>query len=155
LHTNNALEAIPRLIDMEIEPYLLSSTLLLTAAQRLVRVLCPYCKVPYKPSSEEIDLFMKQANINPLPDPSKLVFYKPKGCPKCFDVGYKGRKAIYEVYFINDEIKSIINKDADIFKIRDIARKQGTWDLRASGWKKVMDGITSVEEMMSITMSEM
>jgi type II secretory ATPase GspE/PulE/Tfp pilus assembly ATPase PilB-like protein len=144
LHTNNALEAIPRLIDMGVEPYLLSSTLLLTEAQRLVRRLCPDCKQPYKPSQEEIDMFVKESAINPMPDLNKLVFYKPKGCPKCFNIGYQGRVAIYETYFITEELKKIITHEPDILKIKDIAKKQGTWDLRASGWRKVYEGITYV-----------
>ncbi|GAB4031979.1 MAG: hypothetical protein Fur0012_09970 [Elusimicrobiota bacterium] len=154
LHTNSALEAIPRLIDMNTEPFLLASTLLLTAAQRLVRVLCPHCKVPYRPPQEEIDMFMKECYITPAPDPGKLVFYKPRGCPKCFNVGYQGRKAIYEVYFITEEMKVVITKDHDIRKMKEIAKKQGAWDLRASGWRKVMAGVTSVDEMLSVTVVE-
>jgi len=154
LHTNTALEAIPRLVDMEIEPYLLASTLLLVAAQRLVRVLCPDCKVPYRPSQEEIDMFAKESHLNPLPDLTKLTFFKPKGCPKCVNMGYKGRKAIYEVFFVTEEMKRVIVKDADIPKLREAVAKSGAWDLRASGWRKVLAGVTSAEDMLSITMTE-
>lgn len=154
LHTNSALDAIPRLIDMKIEPYLLASTLLLVAAQRLVRVLCSDCKMPYKPSQDEIEKFMKESKLNPLPDLSKLVFYKARGCPKCFNTGYKGRKAIYEIYFITEEMKTIIYKDQDLVKLKEAAEKSGSWNLRASGWRKVLGGITSVEEMLSVTVSE-
>ncbi|HNT97439.1 MAG TPA: ATPase, T2SS/T4P/T4SS family [Elusimicrobiales bacterium] len=153
LHTNNALEAIPRLIDMEIEPYLLASTLLLVAAQRLVRVLCD-CKIPYKPPQDELDLFAKESMLNPLPDLNRLIFYKPKGCPKCFELGYCGRRAIYEICFVTEEMKRIISKDADIPKLKAAAAKGGAWDLRASGWRKVLAGVTSVEDMMGVTMSE-
>ena len=155
LHTNNALEAIPRLINMGIESYLLAPTLLLTVAQRLVRRLCPDCKQPYKPSQEELDMFAKESSLNPLPDLSKVIFYKPRGCPKCFNIGYRGRVAIYETYFITQEIKKLITENPDILKIKEIAKKQGSWDLRASGWRKVLAGVTSVEEMLSITMVEM
>ena len=155
LHTNNALEAIPRLINMGIESYLLAPTLLLTVAQRLVRKLCPDCKQPYKPSQEELDMFVKESSLNPLPDLSKVIFYKPRGCPKCFNIGYRGRVAIYETYFITQEIKKMITENPDILKIKEIAKKQGSWDLRASGWRKVLAGVTSVEEMLSITMVEM
>ncbi|MDA8242804.1 MAG: ATPase, T2SS/T4P/T4SS family [Elusimicrobia bacterium] len=154
LHTNSALEAIPRLIDMEIEPYLLASTLLLVAAQRLVRVLCPECKVPYRPTPEELDQFSKESYLSPMPDLTRLTFYKPKGCPKCNNMGYKGRKAIYEVFFITEEMKRIVSKDADIPKLREAVAKSGAWDLRASGWRKVMTGVTSAEDMLSITMTE-
>ncbi|MDT8286824.1 MAG: ATPase, T2SS/T4P/T4SS family [Elusimicrobiales bacterium] len=153
LHTNSALEAVPRLIDMDIEAYLLASTLLLVAAQRLVRVLCD-CKIPYKPPQEELDMFVKESQLNPMPDLNRLIFYKAKGCPKCFNMGYKGRKAIYEVYFITEEMKRIISKDADIPKMRVAAAKGGAWDLRASGWRKVLAGVTSVDDMMSVTMVE-
>lgn len=154
LHTNNALEAIPRLIDMGVEPYLLASTLLLTEAQRLVRRLCPDCKQPYKPSKEELDMFLKESLLNPMPDPNKIIFYKPRGCQKCFNIGYKGRVAIYETYFITEEIKKIISDNPDILKIKEVAKKQGTWDLRASGWRKVLAGVTSVDEMLATTIVE-
>jgi len=154
LHTNSALEAIPRLLDMGIERYLLASTLLCLAAQRLVRQLCPACKVPYRPPQSEIDQFMAESMINPPPDPTKLTFYKAKGCPKCNNMGYKGRKAIYEVYFNTEEMKRIIYKDADVQKIAVEAAKSGAWNLRASGWRKVLAGVTSVDDMLSVTVSE-
>ena len=154
LHTNSALEAIPRLLDMGIEKYLLASTLLCLAAQRLVRQLCPECKTPYRPSQAEIDQFAAESMLNPLPDLSKLTFYKAKGCPKCNNMGYKGRKAIYEVYFNTEEMKRIIYKDADVQKIAVEAAKGGAWNLRASGWRKVLAGITSVDDMMSVTVTE-
>ena len=154
LHTNSALEAIPRLIDMEIEPYLLASTLLCVAAQRLVRVLCPDCKVPYRPAQEELDEFAKESYLNPLPDLTKLTFYKPRGCPKCVNMGFKGRKAIYEVFFITEEMKRIITKNADIPQLRECVAHSGAWDLRASGWRKVLAGVTSADDMKSITMVE-
>lgn len=154
LHTNSALEAVPRLLDMNIEKYLLASTLLLLAAQRLVRQLCPVCKVPYKPPQSEIDQFNAECMITPLPDPAKLTFYKAVGCPKCNNMGYKGRKAIYEVYFNTDAMKQIIYKDADVQKLSLEAAKGGAWNLRASGWRKVLAGVTSVEDMLSVTVSE-
>jgi type IV pilus assembly protein PilB len=154
LHTNSALEAIPRLIDMGIENYLLASTLLCLAAQRLVRQLCPDCKTPYRPPQEEIDQMMAECSLNPLPDPARLTFYKAKGCPKCFNMGYKGRKAIYEVYFNTEEMKRIIFKDSDLHKLAEAAAKGGAWGLRASGWRKVIAGTTSVDEMLSVTVTE-
>ncbi len=154
LHTNSALEAIPRLLDMGIEKYLLASTLLCLAAQRLVRQLCPSCKSPYRPPQSEIDQFNAESMLAPLPDPSKLTFYKAVGCPKCNNMGYKGRKAIYEVYFNTDAMKRIIYKDADIQTLALEAAKGGAWNLRASGWRKVVAGVTSVEDMLSVTVSE-
>ncbi|HOJ85835.1 MAG TPA: hypothetical protein PLN68_02805, partial [Elusimicrobiales bacterium] len=91
----------------------------------------------------------------PMPDPNKIIFYKPRGCQKCFNIGYKGRVAIYETYFITEEIKKIISDNPDILKIKEVAKKQGTWDLRASGWRKVLAGVTSVDEMLATTIVEM
>ena len=154
LHTNSALEAVPRLLDMGIEKYLLASTLLVMAAQRLVRQLCPFCKQPYKPSPEVIEQFNHECMLNPLPDPNKLVFYKAVGCPKCMNMGYKGRRAIYEIYFNTEAMKSVIYKDADVQKLAVEAAKGGAWNLRASGWRRVMAGLTTVEEMLSVTVTE-
>ena len=154
LHTNSALEAVPRLLDMGIEKYLLASTLLCLAAQRLVRQLCPVCKEPYRPPQSELDQFAAESMLNPLPDLSRLTFYRAKGCPKCNNMGYKGRKAIYEVYFNTEEMKQIIYKDADVQKIAVAAAKGGAWNLRASGWRKVMAGVTSVDDMLSVTVTE-
>ena len=154
LHTNSALEAVPRLLDMGIERYLLASTLLCLAAQRLVRQLCPECKVPYRPPQNEIDQFMAESMLNPLPDATRLTFYKPRGCPKCNNMGYKGRKAIYEIYFNTEEMKRIIYKNADVQDLAVAAAKGGAWNLRASGWHKVMAGVTSVDDMLSVTVSE-
>ena len=153
LHTNSALEAIPRLLDMGIEKYLLASTLLCLAAQRLVRQLCPLCRIPYRPSQDEIDQFAAESMLDPLPDLGKMTFYKAAGCPKCNNMGYKGRKAIYEVYFNTDAMKQIIYKDADVQKLSVEAGKAGAWNLRASGWRKVLAGVTSVDDMLSVTVS--
>ncbi len=154
LHTNSALEAVPRLLDMGIEKYLLASTLLCLAAQRLVRQLCPVCKEPYRPPQSELDQFAAESMLNPLPDLTRLTFYKAKGCPKCNNMGYKGRKAIYEVYFNTEEMKKIIYKDADVQRIAVEAAKGGAWNLRASGWRKVLAGVTSVDDMLSVTVTE-
>ena len=154
LHTNSALEAVPRLLDMGIEKYLLASTLLCLAAQRLVRQLCPLCKVPYRPPQDEIDQFAAESMLNPMPDLTRLTFFKAKGCPQCNNMGYKGRKAIYEVYFNTDAMKHIIYKDADVQKLALEAAKGGAWNLRASGWHKVLAGVTSVEDMLSVTVTE-
>ena len=148
-------ESGQNLVPVEgIENYLLAGTLLRLAAQRLVRQLCPECKQPYRPPQDEIDQMTAECQISPLPDPAKLTFYKPKGCPKCLNTGYAGRKAIYEVYFNTEEMKRIIFKDADIHRLREAAAKGGAWGLRASGWRKVIAGVTSVDEMLSVTITE-
>ena len=153
LHTNEAIGAIPRMIDMGVEPFLLASSLALVAAQRLVRVLCPYCKTPYLPSKDEMDLISKEVML-PESDKQSWTFFKPVGCPRCNGIGYKGRKAIYEVFKINEETRNTIYKTKDLIELRKAATSTGAWNLRASAWRKAVRGITSIDEVMQVTMSE-
>jgi type IV pilus assembly protein PilB len=152
LHTNDALGAVPRLIDMGMEPFLLSSSLALVAAQRLIRILCPHCKISYKPDAKMIQQIMQEGNFRKKVDSSKWVFYKPKGCDKCSKTGYIGRKAIFEVFLINEEMRQIIYKTQDLQQLRVAAKKSGALNLRASGWRKVIQGMTNVEEILSATL---
>ena len=155
LHTNDAMGAVPRLVDMGMEPYMLADALLLVAGQRLVRALCVDCRVAYKPSTEEAEKCVKESLLNPFPKkPEDLVFYKAKGCDKCAKTGYLGRRAIYEVYRMNQEMRYVIAKTQDLPKLRELAFKTGMWNMRASGWRKVIDGTTSVDEVLSTTMDE-
>lgn len=153
LHTNEAIGAIPRLTDMGIEPFLLASSLGLVAAQRLIRVLCPYCKVPYLPTPNVIDQITRESML-PEREKSTWTFFKAAGCPKCAGTGYKGRKAIYEVFKINEAMRNVIYKTKDLIELRKAAMSTGAWNLRASGWRKAVRGITSVEEVLSVTTSE-
>ena len=153
LHTNDAMSTVVRLIDMGIEPFLLAGSLALAAAQRLVRVLCPACKKPYKPEKEIIERCFRESQLSEAerPDPAQLTLYQARGCEKCARTGYSGRKAIYEVYLINPEMKEIISKyGGDVIRLRAVADKCGYWNLRASAWRKVLTGMTTVEEVMSI-----
>ncbi len=155
LHTNDAMSTVVRLIDLGIEPFMLSSSLALAAAQRLVRVLCPTCKVAYKPTQQELDMIIPESKLTPPPDPATITLYKPRGCDKCARTGYSGRKAIYEIYRIMPEMREIIYKyGGDVARLRECAFKLGMWDLRASGWRKVLMGLTTVEEVLSITAHE-
>ena len=155
LHTNDAMSTVVRLIDLGIEPFLLSSSLALAAAQRLVRVLCPTCKVPYKPTQQELDMIIPESRLDPAPDPASVTLYKPRGCDKCARTGYAGRRAIYEIYRIMPEMREIIYKyGGDVARLRECAFKLGMWDMRASGWRKVLMGLTTVEEVISITSHE-
>jgi type II secretory ATPase GspE/PulE/Tfp pilus assembly ATPase PilB-like protein len=154
LHTNDALGAVPRLIDMGMEPFLLSSSLALIAAQRLVRILCPNCKVQIKPDPKVIDLILKEAALPPGTDQSRWTFFKPRGCDKCSRTGYLGRRALYEVYLVSDEMRHIIYKTQDLVQLREAGRRTGAWNLRASGWRKVFTGFTTPEEVLSVTLSE-
>lgn len=150
LHTNEAIGAIPRLTDMGIEPFLLASSLALVAAQRLIRVLCPYCKVPYLPTPDVMDQILRESGLSPK-EQSTWTFFKAAGCPKCTGTGYKGRRAIYEVFKINEVMRNTIYKTKDLMALREAATATGAWNLRASGWRKAVKGITSVEEVLSVT----
>lgn len=153
LHTNDALGAVPRLIDMGMEPFLLANSLALVAAQRLVRVLCPYCKVPHVPDSSVLNRIIQEGHLNPR-DRNTWTFFKAVGCPKCFGTGYSGRRAIYEVYRITEEMRNIIYKTQDLIDLRKAANNSGALNLRANGWHKVVRGITTVEEILNITTSD-
>ncbi|MDE2291435.1 MAG: Flp pilus assembly complex ATPase component TadA [Elusimicrobia bacterium] len=155
LHTNSALESVARLTDMGIEPFLLASSLRLVAAQRLVRTLCPSCRESYKPEAELAELASRESMFNPPPDPGQFVFYRAKGCSKCHNTGYTGRCALYEVYYITKNLRDSIYKHSnDLNEIIYTGAREGFWNLRASGWRKVIEGITSAEEVMSVTVSE-
>ncbi len=153
LHTNDALGAVPRLIDMGMEPFLLANSLALVAAQRLVRVLCPYCKVPHVPDSATLNRIIQEGHLNPR-DRNTWTFFKAVGCPKCFGTGYSGRRAIYEVYRITEEMRNIIYKTQDLIELRKAAVNSGALNLRANGWHKVVRGITTVDEILSITTAD-
>ena len=152
LHTNEAIGAIPRLIDMGIEPFLLASSLALVAAQRLVRVLCPYCKVPYVPGASTIEQIIRESGLSSR-EKATWTFFKASGCPKCSGTGYLGRKAIYEVFKVNESMRNTIYQTKDLLELKKAANSTGAWNLRASGWRKAVTGITTVEEVMSVTLA--
>ncbi|MBI3547443.1 MAG: Flp pilus assembly complex ATPase component TadA [Elusimicrobia bacterium] len=155
LHTNAALDAVVRLIDLGIEPFLLSSSLGLTAAQRLVRVLCESCKRPVKPDSKMLDVCLKESMLTELPNPANVTFFEPGGCDKCAKTGYIGRRGIYEVYLITPEMREVIyRKGGDLTQLKEIGSKSGMINLRACGWRKVLAGKTTPEEIMSVTLAE-
>ncbi len=141
LHTNSAADAIVRLIDMGIPNYLIASSMRLIVAQRLVRRLCPLCKEPHELKKEELP---KGVSLD------ASVVYKPKGCKKCNFIGFKGRMVIVEAICVNDEIRDAIYNNLNPRQMLDIARKSGTLTLLESGFKRVEEGITSVEEILSV-----
>jgi len=141
LHTNDAPTTIARLIDIGIPNYLVSSSLRLIVAQRLVRKLCSYCKEPVE---------VKEKDLPPQVTVSTPVIYKAKGCQKCNSIGYKGRTVITEVIFIDEEIREAIYKGFTPSQIMKIAKRKGTLSLLESGIKRVEEGITSLEEVVSV-----
>lgn len=153
LHTNEALGAIPRLIDMGMEPFLLASSLALVAAQRLVRILCPYCKVPHVPDPSTLARIIQEGHLNPR-DQNSWTFFKSVGCPRCFGTGFMGRRAIYEVFRMSEEMRNIIYKTQDLVALKQAAIRSGALNLRANGWRKVIRGQTTVDEILGITTSD-
>jgi len=158
LHTNDAFGAVPRLIDMKIEPFLLTSSLNLVMAQRLVRRLCEHCKeeitLPKKYEDEVLRL-VSTLPKDSLPKDIKLTrplkFYRGKGCVRCENTGYKGRVAIAEVLEVSEELKKIIQAGCDLDKIKAEFRNQGMHLMVEDGYIKALQGITTVEEVMKVT----
>ena len=144
IHTNDAAGVFPRLIDMGCEPFLIATSLLGVMSQRLVRVLCPLCKKPYKPSQKELDLL----NVS---IPKGAIIYKAVGCNKCNYKGYMGRTAIAEMLIVNDDIRSLVLQQASGAEIQKMAVKSGMVSFREHGVQKVCEGITTLEEVLSNT----
>lgn len=144
LHTNDAPTAITRLVDIGVQPFLVSSSLVLVAAQRLVRKLCPKCKEAYKPD---------EALIKSLGIKAKELF-KPKGCDHCRKTGYYGRIAIYEVMGVNEEVRRLIIRGVNADEIKKSAKSSGMRDLWTSGLNKVEQGLTSAEELSGVAVRE-
>jgi type IV pilus assembly protein PilB len=145
LHTNDSLAAVPRLTDMGIEPFLLASTLRLVEAQRLVRRLCPACKQPQKLDAE---------TTTRLGLPADQLVYHPKGCDACRGSGYKGRVGLFEVVPITPELQQKIQSRASLADLRETARRCNLGLLRDAGMIKVCEGVTSMEEVLAITLAE-
>ncbi|MEG3066261.1 ATPase, T2SS/T4P/T4SS family [Acetomicrobium sp.] len=143
LHTNDAPSSIVRMIDMGIPPFLVSSSVVAVMAQRLVRKLCPHCKVPY-------ELPLDVAESLGLNGFTKV--YKPLGCDKCRGTGYRGRTAIFEIMPMSEELRRAVMTGATSDDLRTMAINQGMRTLRVSGAKKVTEGITSAGEVLSVTL---
>ena len=140
---------------MGIEPFMLANSLQLAAAQRLVRVLCTHCKKPAKVPLELAETVIRDSLLETPPDPASVTFYEPRGCEKCSQTGYLGRKAIYEVYKINQAMREIIYRyGGDIGKLSQAAKESGMWNMRASGFRKVLAGITTIDEVMAVTVAD-
>ncbi len=149
LHTNNALQAVTRLIEVGVEPFLVAPSIIGVMAQRLVRRICERCKESYALSPEEIEEMFYNWDQE-----SEVRFYRGKGCPHCNYTGYSGRLAIYEIFIINDEIRELIAKNASILKVQETARKYGFKDMRYDGIKKVLQGLTTIEEINRVTVHD-
>ena len=152
LHTNDAASGITRLIDMGVEPYLVASSVEAFVAQRLVRVICPKCKVLDGDVRDEIKTMM--VNALQLHSPGEVIIYKGSGCDYCNHTGYYGRVAIYEILFLNDSIRTAILEKPRSNYIKSIALREGLITLRQNGWKAVMQGITTPQEVINVTVKD-
>jgi general secretion pathway protein E len=143
LHTNSAVGAVTRLRDMGVEPFLLSSTLLGVLAQRLVRLLCPDCKTPYTASATDCERF----GLDPAQPPT---FYKAEGCKSCNYQGYRGRSGIYELVTMDDNLRTMVHDGSGEHEIEHYVR-QFSPSIRQDGLRRVLDGDTTVEEVLRVT----
>lgn len=144
LHTNDAPGAVTRLVDMGVEPYLVASSLEAVLAQRLVRVLCKHCKQP--DNSPTAQVLKEQIGI-----PANATIYRSVGCRECRNTGFYGRHAIFEWMDTDNEIRQLVLKNSSTDQIRDAARKAGMRTLAEDGWRLVRMGITTVDEVLSVT----
>jgi type IV pilus assembly protein PilB len=158
LHTNDAFGAVPRLIDMKIEPFLVSSSTNVIIAQRLVRRICSYCQaettIPEKLEEEiwvDLEKIPKAAIPEDVNATRPLKFYKGKGCARCEHTGYKGRLAISEVLEINDKLEKIIMSGSDTDKIKEEFKKQGMISIKEDGIIKALQGSTTIQEVWNVT----
>jgi len=146
LHTNDAPGAVTRLIDMGVEPFLISSTLLAVLGQRLVRTICKKCRTPFEPTENQLSLL----NLSPH-DIGDKVFYYGRGCANCNDTGYKGRRGIYELLVVSEPVRGLINERAPTVVLRQKAVELGMVTLREDGMRGIFDGDTTIEEVLKYT----
>ena len=146
LHTNDSPGAVTRLVDMGVEPFLISSTLMGVLGQRLVRTVCKNCRTPFEPTEQQLALL----NLSPH-DLGDKVFHYGRGCSTCNDTGYKGRKGIFELLVVGDAIRNLINERAPTVVVRQKAVELGMVTLREDGLRSIFDGATTIEEVVKYT----
>jgi type IV pilus assembly protein PilB len=146
LHTNDSPGAVTRLVDMGVEPFLISSTLMAVLGQRLVRTICKNCRTPFEPTEQQLGML----GLSPY-DLGDKVFHYGRGCSTCNDTGYKGRKGIFELLIISDAIRTLINERAPTVVMRQKAVELGMVTLREDGLRSIFDGDTTIEEVVKYT----
>jgi type IV pilus assembly protein PilB len=144
LHTNDAPSSITRLVNIGLEPFLVGAAVRAVLAQRLVRRLCPHCKVPGQPTEEHRE-FLTMQGFNP------DHCFQPKGCDRCRNRGYSGRVGIYELLVVDDSLRDIIARNPNVAEFRRTCMERGMVTLRGDGMAKVARGLTSVEEIIRAT----
>jgi type IV pilus assembly protein PilB len=146
LHTNDSPGAVTRLVDMGVEPFLISSTLMAVLGQRLVRTICKNCRTPFEPTEQQLSLL----GLSPY-DLGDKNFHYGRGCSVCSDTGYKGRKGIFELLVVSDAIRTLINERAPTVVVRQKAVELGMVTLREDGLRSIFDGDTTIEEVVKYT----
>ena len=149
LHTNDAPSAVTRMVDIGMKPFLVASSVRAIMAQRLVRAICSKCKEPYKPNAQDIRLLGDAAE-----QMTNAELFKGAGCDACAHTGYKGRKGIFEIFEINEEVQHLINRGVTAAELRIKARELGMRTLREDGLRKVIGGMTTLEEVFRVTMGD-
>jgi len=150
LHTNDSAGAISRLLDLGVEPYLVSSSLIAIMAQRLVRRVCPDCRKEYEPTNREL----RELGLGDVPPQTEARFYVGAGCDKCFQTGYRGRTGIYELMLINEEIQNLIYQRGTAGTIKKASLDAGLQTLRMDGARKVLAGTTTIPEVLRVTQAD-
>ena len=146
LHTNDSPGAVTRLVDMGVEPFLISSTLMAVLGQRLVRTICKNCRTPFEPTEQQLSLL----GLSPH-DLGDKIFHYGRGCSTCNDTGYKGRKGIYELLVVSDAIRNLVNERAPTVVVRQKAVELGMVTLREDGLRSIFEGDTTIEEVVKYT----
>ena len=148
LHTNDAPSAITRLVDMGVEPYLVASSLIAVLAQRLVRVLCVECKEPFTPTPDQLGEIGIRVRNEP------ISVFRPTGCARCNHTGYRGRLGIFELMLVDDDLRAMVTSNIDSKTIKRKAMEKGMQTLRSDGARKVLEGVTSIAEVLRATEEE-
>jgi type II secretory ATPase GspE/PulE/Tfp pilus assembly ATPase PilB-like protein len=149
LHTNDAATTLPRLLDMKVEPFLIASTINIAIGQRLLRMICPSCKVKRRLTDLEFQGLKEVMPITILKQHRE--FYKGQGCKSCNGSGYKSRVGIYEIMEIDDDIREAIVRRADAGELKKIAIKKGMKTMMEDAFQKALDGVTTIEEVLKMT----
>jgi type IV pilus assembly protein PilB len=148
MHTNNAIQAVTRLVEIGVEPFLVAPAVIGVMAQRLVRKICSNCKESYKLTAEQkSNLFIWNA-------PQEVIFYRGTGCRDCFKTGYSGRIAIHELFVLDELARKMVARNLSILEIQKYALERGFQTLRYDGMKKVLRGLTTIEELNRVTIEE-
>jgi type II secretory ATPase GspE/PulE/Tfp pilus assembly ATPase PilB-like protein len=143
LHTNDAIGAIPRLLDLKIPDYLVAATLEAVVGQRLVRRICSECRAPYQPSPEQTASLAGRPVL-------QMQLFRGLGCAVCRGTGYRGRLGIFELFPIGDEVRDAIARGVNRGQLRSLAAEGGFTPIRADGWRKVESGLTTIEEVLRV-----